>query len=122
MTNGGLTTSVLKDDQELAARAQMDGINWTIVSTILLWIAAAFGTLTGLYFNSKLENLKVQIDEKLDHENASELIDKAIDRYHERIVEDLKKESNEKHKVNTTKLDRIYELLLTDRLRGGSLP
>ena len=100
----------------------MPGINWGVVATVIIAVAGLVGTLISLLFNARLDALKVEMENKVDHEEANFLIENAIGRYHDRIVVDLKNELNERHKENTRKLDSIYALLMDRYNKNGAMP
>jgi hypothetical protein len=114
-----LTNSVPKVDNELAAGLSM---NWGIFATVLVSIAGLLGGLFGYVLNAKFEAVKASLDNKIGYEAVNALIEASIDRYHTRIVADLKRDVEEKHRENTKKLDTIYDLLVREKYRGGTMP
>jgi hypothetical protein len=114
-----LTESVQKVDNELAAGLSM---NWGIFATAAIGLVSLVGSLLAYVLNAKLEAVKTALDNKIGYEAVAALIEASIDRYHTRIVADLKRDVEEKHRENTKKLDTIYDLLVREKYRGGTMP
>ena len=97
-------------------------MNWGIFATVLVGITGLFGSLFGYVLNAKFEAVRAALENKIGYEAVASLIEASIDRYHTRIVAELKRDVEDKHRENTKKLDSIYELLVTAKYRGGTVP
>jgi 1-deoxy-D-xylulose 5-phosphate reductoisomerase len=97
-------------------------MNWGIFATAAIGLVSLVGSLLAYVLNAKLEAVKTALDNKIGYEAVAALIEASIDRYHTRIVADLKRDVEEKHRENTKKLDTIYDLLVREKYRGGTMP
>jgi 1-deoxy-D-xylulose 5-phosphate reductoisomerase len=97
-------------------------MNWGIFATAAIGLVSLVGSLLAYVLNAKLEAVKTALDNKIGYEAISALIEASIDRYHTRIVADLKRDVEMKHQENTKKLDTIYDLLVREKYRGGTMP
>ncbi len=90
---------------------------WGVFMNDGSWAAAGIaalgmvGSIMGYLLNAKIDTFNAKLDNKIDYSAVAGLIETSIDHYHQRIVAELKKDVDEKHKVNQAKIDKTIETM-----------